>query len=265
MRLPKTAVNVGAGAVLLLAVAAVAITLSEAIDVKVRIKSALGLKLSLHETAHLQVSQISVSPTNAEYQRVLLLSEGVYCGEIASKATNSDSQTSNRFISKANEFVDVSGGVFKAFNKEWETYQVLYESAVLVSKANPVDAKYWLFIRRWAQFCGNPIPSEEVFSRLREILKRNLKDPASATFQSEALNDDSYCGEVNARNALGGYVGYRRFYLLPGKFWQMDGGSLFPLSSGPDVIALTAQINARIEQESISTVAFDAVYAQYCK
>jgi hypothetical protein len=52
-----------------------------------------------------------------------------------------------------------------------------------------------------------------------------LKDPESAKFrglfvsQSEPLGDSQLvapilCGEVNAKNSYGGYVGFRRFYAL---------------------------------------------------
>lgn len=52
--------------------------------------------------------------------------------------------------------------------------------------------------------------------RFRGVVSATLKDPSSAQFRDDRvvrLPDGSarYCGEVNARNAFGGYVGFRPF------------------------------------------------------
>jgi hypothetical protein len=46
-----------------------------------------------------------------------------------------------------------------------------------------------------------------------------LRDPSSAQFRSLRLSEGAYttlrkflCGEINAKNGLGGYEGFRRFY-----------------------------------------------------
>jgi hypothetical protein len=43
-----------------------------------------------------------------------------------------------------------------------------------------------------------------------------LKDPASAKFRHVVSMQENagYCGEVNAKNSYGGYVGYRKFYVI---------------------------------------------------
>lgn len=41
----------------------------------------------------------------------------------------------------------------------------------------------------------------------REFVLANLKDPDSAQFR----NQRGFCGEVNSKNALGGYAGFQRF------------------------------------------------------
>lgn len=38
-----------------------------------------------------------------------------------------------------------------------------------------------------------------------------LKDPGSAQFRKTYVNGQYFCGEVNAKNSYGGYVGFRRF------------------------------------------------------
>lgn len=56
-----------------------------------------------------------------------------------------------------------------------------------------------------------------LISELRKPLLAQLSDPDSATFRNEKvvgpwrLENSIYCGEVNAKNRMGGYVGYRWF------------------------------------------------------
>lgn len=49
---------------------------------------------------------------------------------------------------------------------------------------------------------------------VREIVKNSLKDPDSALFRDQSWT----CGEVNAKNSFGGYVGYRKFAVLSDGF-----------------------------------------------
>lgn len=53
-----------------------------------------------------------------------------------------------------------------------------------------------------------------------EQLKRSLRDPESAQFRGRFVSQlagggMALCGEVNAKNELGGYAGYRRFIAGP--------------------------------------------------
>ena len=49
------------------------------------------------------------------------------------------------------------------------------------------------------------------------VLNR-LKDPDSATFKNTMTSTDRlfWCGEVNAKNSFGGYIGFKRFFTLWG-------------------------------------------------
>jgi hypothetical protein len=49
--------------------------------------------------------------------------------------------------------------------------------------------------------------------KLKTKVVSGLKDPDSAQFQSIQLNSarSALCGQVNAKNSYGGYVGFRRF------------------------------------------------------
>lgn len=53
----------------------------------------------------------------------------------------------------------------------------------------------------------------------QDTVRASLVDPESARFRAlffNEFNGSQYlCGEVNARNRMGGYVGYRRFYAGP--------------------------------------------------
>jgi hypothetical protein len=56
---------------------------------------------------------------------------------------------------------------------------------------------------------------------LRKPVLAKLTDPDSALFQNERFigpwmpSDGVLCGEVNAKNRMGGYVGYSRFVSTP--------------------------------------------------
>lgn len=67
---------------------------------------------------------------------------------------------------------------------------------------------------------------------LRQGITAVLKDPSSAQWQGELLSSgqETLCGEVNAKNSLGGYVGFKRYianahgFLIEGegfKTWSM--------------------------------------------
>ena len=55
--------------------------------------------------------------------------------------------------------------------------------------------------------------SEVPFESQRDIVRHSLKDPTSAQFRNVRSGklQNSVCGEVNAKNSYGGYVGFRKF------------------------------------------------------
>jgi hypothetical protein len=63
---------------------------------------------------------------------------------------------------------------------------------------------------------GNDLP-EPVRKRAIELLSESLKDPMSAQLRRIRAGryPESVCGEVNAKNSMGGYVGFSPFYVLP--------------------------------------------------
>lgn len=48
-----------------------------------------------------------------------------------------------------------------------------------------------------------------------QVVSAELRDPESAQFQSTKVSGDYVCGEVNGRNAFGGYAGFGRFVVTP--------------------------------------------------
>jgi len=67
-----------------------------------------------------------------------------------------------------------------------------------------------------APAAANPVHESAVEVAL-DLLTNPLKDPDSARYRRTFLSEwtagrFALCGEVNAKNSYGGYVGYRRFY-----------------------------------------------------
>lgn len=48
------------------------------------------------------------------------------------------------------------------------------------------------------------------YNYVQEIVKNDLIDPVSAQFK----NQKGFCGEVNSKNKMGGYVGFKKFIVL---------------------------------------------------
>ena len=57
------------------------------------------------------------------------------------------------------------------------------------------------------------------FASVRNAVEDRLKDPDSARFRNIREVENGYCGEVNARNSMGGYVGFRPFYAENFNIW----------------------------------------------
>jgi hypothetical protein len=63
--------------------------------------------------------------------------------------------------------------------------------------------------------CGRVDPK---IPNAKEAVRQGLKDPASAQFREMFVTwNEAVCGEVNAKNAMGGYVGFTRFIVKEDK------------------------------------------------
>lgn len=74
--------------------------------------------------------------------------------------------------------------------------------------------------------------------QLRDAVTRDMHDPASAQFRNERYtgpwlaSEGMYCGEVNARNLLGAYTGFKPFSVFYGKA-HIGSDGLCDLTSSP--------------------------------
>lgn len=57
--------------------------------------------------------------------------------------------------------------------------------------------------------------NNEARDAARAQVTATLKDPGSAQFRNEAMKGHVLCGEINAKNSMGGYVGFSRFIGTP--------------------------------------------------
>ncbi len=88
---------------------------------------------------------------------------------------------------------------------------------------------------------GPPLPQQEgkaqkadPFAELKIGVAAQLSDPGSATFRalSEKSPGTVYCGEVNAKNRMGGYVGYKKFFAVKNAVKKVSGDWLVDID-GP--------------------------------
>lgn len=67
-------------------------------------------------------------------------------------------------------------------------------------------------------------------SRGKQALEAKLKDPGSVQYKDVvAYSENVVCGEYNAKNELGGYVGFKRFITLKGSLVRGDEHANFML------------------------------------
>lgn len=106
---------------------------------------------------------------------------------------------------------------------------------------------------------------------LRANVLTSLKDPASAQWQNEVLSADqnTQCGEVNAKNSMGGYVGFKRYisnhqgYLIQGASfgtWSMVDNKI-PV---PDYMIKGAQMSDAGDQITFARDVFSFFWQSNC-
>ncbi|WP_312183113.1 hypothetical protein [Massilia timonae] len=79
-----------------------------------------------------------------------------------------------------------------------------------------------------AQICGAAFAASgdsQLIARAKQSVIKDYKDPDSAKFRNIKVVSGSVCGEVNAKNSFGGYVGYKRFVSVAGVVAWVEGES----------------------------------------
>ncbi len=84
----------------------------------------------------------------------------------------------------------------------------------------------------------------ELFNAVGE----RLYDPESARFRDVQAVRYGYCGEVNARNRLGGYVGFRKFWATPPS--GVGDGWIISIDDEEETEGVAAHMCARLAGES---------------
>lgn len=79
-----------------------------------------------------------------------------------------------------------------------------------------------------AEDYGKAVEAKMIAEGQDRIVNR-LNDPESARFRNVFISPKgrAICGEVNAKNAMGGYVGFRRFISAKDRAGVEDDGSYF--------------------------------------
>ncbi len=82
--------------------------------------------------------------------------------------------------------------------------------------------------RKLVPFKSTPAGHKKAISLAMQAVRDQMKDPESAKFRNlTSSRNSNVCGEVNAKNSYGGYVGFKRFLALNGVVFMDDGGSGF--------------------------------------
>jgi hypothetical protein len=70
---------------------------------------------------------------------------------------------------------------------------------------------------------------DKLIADAQTLITDRLKDPESARFRAVFTSPKmlAVCGEVNAKNSMGGYVGFRRFIVAQDKAGTEEDGSYF--------------------------------------
>ena len=66
----------------------------------------------------------------------------------------------------------------------------------------------------------------------KAIIAHSVKDPGSLQYRSVKSAASGVCGEYNAKNAMGGYVGFKHFMFMP----SQNAVFVFPEDDGPELL-----------------------------
>lgn len=102
-----------------------------------------------------------------------------------------------------------------------------------------MDLRAILLAATAALFLNAPQAAPSGIGKATKAAADALKDPSSAKFRHVVAMQENagYCGEVNAKNSYGGYVGYRKFYVIGTTDAYFDDSDTETFSSFPTMWA----------------------------
>lgn len=73
---------------------------------------------------------------------------------------------------------------------------------------------------------GSCSGEKAVEKEAKEVVSHDLRDPSSAQFRDIKIYPSYVCGEINGKNGMGAYVGFRRFWMdRESKAYGIDPGT----------------------------------------
>jgi hypothetical protein len=107
--------------------------------------------------------------------------------------------------------------------------------------------------------------------KARSLVIGVLKDPGSVQFRGQQWHPESktLCGELNAKNSMGGYVGYKKFVATQ-QGYLLEGASLRTLDISqyqmPNYIAEgIALVDGRDDRTDLALGIFVEIYKKACE
>lgn len=138
-------------------------------------------------------------------------------------------------------------------NEQASPRVVRFGVRALVAAALGISCASWLVIGTAG--ADEAVPDQPA---MWEHLRGQMKDPGSAYYRNaryvvnrkgDSVGNISFCGEINARNSYGGFVGFRPFIVnwMQGKgmfVWEGDGVALLygPLCGTEPTAAITPEV-----------------------
>jgi hypothetical protein len=200
---------------------------------RTRFKKAVFLPISESEKLELQVSELLKDERSLTFRNQKLTAKGDMCGEISIAPDGALKKFERFMYSPGNFFEFGDKGLVGLDGGQYKQLELGYRLAVAFALGwGKENFNREMLYAHWSEICGEELPVTVAVSARREVIKKMMKDPDSAVFRNERLVDGKYCGEYNAKNSMGGMVGFRRFYFIPGAMWQADESPVVPLVVG---------------------------------
>jgi hypothetical protein len=86
------------------------------------------------------------------------------------------------------------------------------------------------------------------FKEKRSFINDQMKDPSSTQFRNEYLSSSGWlCGELNSKNGMGGYAGFKRFFVRSKDEMYLEGDGSLRGETTQDVIDVLNEENSILQ------------------